>query len=529
MVGLLIRLKLALLKNSLKRSVWRTIGLVLGLLYALGVVIGVLAGMVALRWTSAALTADVTVVAFSALTLGWLLMSLLVFGVDETVDPGKFALLPLRSTDLLPGLFLAGFVGSPGIATVLASSGLIIAWTRDVPLAMAAVVAFPLGVATCVLLSRAGTTAFARFLSSRRFRDFAFVALALLGLLLGVAGNLFGQFAQAGPSQLRSSLTDAAQVAAWTPFGWAWAIPADVARGHWGQAAVHLVLAAGLVAGLWRVWGYFLGLRLVEPTDPAGAAVTVKPNSAIDRLFPASPAGGVATRTLRYWRRDPRYLASVAGFLVAPVIIMVTQLANPDGNAVLAMFAPAILGAFIGVGVAQDLSYDGSALWLHISTGLRGADDRAGRVMSAVVIFGPLLLILLVAAGVLTGEWRLLPAVLGVTITVTLTGLGVGSVVGAVWQWPAPPPGASPFHKGSSGGLPALLSFTVSTLVTLGLSLPTLALVISSIWTPWLAYVSLAVGIITGLIALKLGITRGGAILERRWPEVLKAVSEKAA
>lgn len=163
-------------------------------------------------------------------------------------------------------------------------------------------------------------------------------------------------------------------------------------------------------------------MRLVEPTEPAGT-VTVKPNSAIGRLFPASPAGGVATRTLRYWRRDPRYLASVVGFLVAPVIIMVTQLANPDGSAVLAMFAPAILGVFIGVGVAQDLSYDGSALWLHISTGLRGADDRAGRVMSAVVIFGPLLLILLVAAGVLTGEWRLLPAVLGVTITVTLTGL----------------------------------------------------------------------------------------------------------
>lgn len=189
MVGLLIRLKLTLLKNSLKRSVWRTIGLVIGLLYALGVVIGVLMGMVALRWTSTALTADVTVVAFSALTLGWLLMSLLVFGVDETVDPGKFAVLPLRSTDLLPGLFLAGFVGSPGIATVLASSGSIIAWARNVPLAMAAVVAFPLGVATCLLLSRAGTAGFARYLSSRRFRDFALVALALLGLVMAWPGT----------------------------------------------------------------------------------------------------------------------------------------------------------------------------------------------------------------------------------------------------------------------------------------------------------------------------------------------------
>ena len=41
------------------------------------------------------------------LTLGWLLMSLLVFGVDETVDPAKFALLPVRARELLPGLLVS--------------------------------------------------------------------------------------------------------------------------------------------------------------------------------------------------------------------------------------------------------------------------------------------------------------------------------------------------------------------------------------------------------------------------------------
>ena len=70
--------------------------------------------MVALRFTSLELTADVTVLAFSVLTLGWLLMSLLVFGIDETVDPAKFALLPVRARELLPGLLVAGLVGSTG-------------------------------------------------------------------------------------------------------------------------------------------------------------------------------------------------------------------------------------------------------------------------------------------------------------------------------------------------------------------------------------------------------------------------------
>ena len=104
MVALLVRLKLTLLRNSLKRSTWKTVGLIIAMIYALGVVSLVLAGLVGLRFTSLALTADVTVGAYAALTLGWLLMSMLVFGVDETIDPAKFALLPVRSRELWPGL-----------------------------------------------------------------------------------------------------------------------------------------------------------------------------------------------------------------------------------------------------------------------------------------------------------------------------------------------------------------------------------------------------------------------------------------
>lgn len=91
MVALIVRLKLTLLRNSLRRSVWRTVGLIFGMVYALVVVVAAVAGLVALRWTSTALSADVTVVAFSVLTIGWMALSVLVFGVDETVDPGKFA------------------------------------------------------------------------------------------------------------------------------------------------------------------------------------------------------------------------------------------------------------------------------------------------------------------------------------------------------------------------------------------------------------------------------------------------------
>ena len=383
--------------------------------------------------------------------------------------------------------------------------------------------------ATCFLLSRAATAAFASFLSSRRFRDLAFVALALFGASLGIGGNLIGSFVSTDVDQLRASLGDLAVVAGWSPFGWAWSLPADLARGQWLIAGLHLVLAVALIGLLWVAWGHFLAARLVSPIEGGAESAKVRDSGFVERLYPATPAGGVAARTLRYWRRDPRYLAGIAGFMIAPIVIIVTQLVNPDGSAVVAMMAPSLIGLLVGVSVAQDLSYDGTALWLHISAGLRGADDRAGRVMSTMTVYVPLMLILLAATVIVTGEWRLLPVTVGLTVALMLTGLGVGSTVGALWQWPAPPPGTNPFQKGNSGGLPSLLSFSVTMFGTLILTLPTIALTVWSFFTHWVGYLTLPVGLACGLVAIRIGINQGGKILDRRWPEVMRAVSEKSA
>ena len=528
MVALLVRLKLTLLRNSLKRSIWRTVGLIIATVYALGVVILVLAALIGLRYTSLALTADITVIGYAGLTLGWLLMSMLVFGVDETIDPAKFALLPVRARELLPGLLVAGLISAPGVATVLVGTGLVITWARTVPLTLAALVAVPLGVATCFLLSRAATAVFASFLASRKFRDLAFVGVALLGVAMAVAGNLVSAIVSTDVSELRQSLADLAVVASWSPFGWAWAIPADVSRGAWTVAGLHLMLAIVLVGLLWMAWEHFLARGLVSPMDGGGTASKVRESAAVERLYPATPAGGVAGRTLHYWRRDPRYLAGIAGFLIGPIVLIVTQLINPEGSAAIAVFAPCLLGLLVGFSLAQDLSYDGTALWLHISAGITGAEDRVGRVMSTVTIFLPLTVILLVVAMITTGEWHLLAPAVGLTFALMLTGLGVASLVGTLWQWPAPPPGANPFSQGRAGGLPSLLSFTATMFGTLILTLPTIALVIWAFSTPWVGYLTLPVGLICGFMVLRIGISQGGRVLDRRWPEAMLAVSEKA-
>ena len=50
--------------------------------------------------------------------LGWLLLPLVFFGVDETLDPARFALLPLRRRTLVTGMLAAALVGVPAVATL---------------------------------------------------------------------------------------------------------------------------------------------------------------------------------------------------------------------------------------------------------------------------------------------------------------------------------------------------------------------------------------------------------------------------
>lgn len=528
MVALLVQLKLTLLRNGLRRSVWRTVGLILGAVYALGLVLSAYAGLVALRWTSTTITAEVTVLVYSALTAGWLVLSLLVFGVDETVDPARFALLPVRARELLPGLLAAALVGVPGAATVLVALGLVVTWARTPALAVAAVLAAVLGTVTCVLVSRTATSAFSSFLSSRRFRDLAAILLAVVGATLGIGINLLSRLAQRYLTDPAALLATCAAVASWSPFGWAWALPGDVARGAWAQAALHLVLAVALAAGLWACWTYVLARRLVEPTSGGSGSASVSGGGWIERLYPPGAAGAIATRSLRYWRRDSRHLATLASALVTPLILLVVLWVNPGATSRPTVFVPVVLALLIGTSVAADLSFDGSALWLHVSAGVPGADDRKGRVLAALTVFGPLLLVMHLVVAAPSGAWSDLPAAVGLSAALTLGGLGVGSWIGAIWQWPGPVPGESPFQRGSSGGLPAAASALSVLTGTFVVGLPTLALVLGGVlWRPWLGWLALPVGLLTGLVVLRVGTNQGGRLLDRRWPEALRAVSER--
>lgn len=386
-----------------------------------------------------------------------------------------------------------------------------------------------LGLLTCLLTARVLTSAFARFLRSRRFRDFATALLAVgmgsLGLGINIAAGSMSN-GRHDADELRGQLHRLAEIAGATPFGWAWSLPGLVANHRWALAGLHLVLALVLVTGLGWAWERLLARNLTSPADLGGGGAKVRGATGLaDRLYPATPTGAIAGRCLRYWRRDPRYLSSVAATVVVPVLFIVSQSVGPSGGSAVAAFAPLIIAVVVSMSLSQDTAYDGSALWVHISCGVAGRADRAGRVLALFTWAGPIVALSIPATLAWTHRWSLWPIVVGLSVALMAAGTGVASVVSARWLSPAPAAGGNPFASSGGTGVGSLVAVLLNTTATGVLVLPAVALSVASIWIGWLTWAALAVGVATGFVALVVGIRIGGRLLDRRWPEVLSAIS----
>lgn len=248
------------------------------------------------------------------------------------------------------------------------------------------------------------------------------------------------------------------------------------------------------------------------------------------QAFPATPAGVVAVRSLRYWRRDPRHVIGLVSIVMMPVIIVgsnymiVSANGGPGADGGLFMAVP-VLGLAAGLGLISELSYDGSALWTHITTGLPGRSDRWGRVWAFLVCWLPMLLVALLTAGLLAKTWTPAVPALAAGLGLGLVGMGTSSLFGALWQGSTPPAGDNPFNVGSGGNGAALLSLLVAMVATAVLGAPVIWLAVRGLDDPVWAWGGLAGSLAWGALVLYLDCQWGGSHLDRRWPEVLKAVT----
>jgi ABC-2 type transport system permease protein len=130
---------------------------------------------------------------------------------------------------------------------------------------------------------------------------------------------------------------------------------------------------------------------------------------------------------------------------------------------------------------------------------------------------------LAVASVAVSDTWQILPGLLGITIGVLLTGFGVSSLVSGRFVFMVPAPGESPFTSKPGGGVSLMLSTfatwgMVAILIVPELVLAILGFVLDAAILGW---ISLAVGVLLGSGLLVAGVRLGGAILDRRGPDLL--------
>ena len=516
MVAHLLRLKITLLRNGLRRSPWQLVGLVIGTLYALGLVSLCVGGLFVLRQGEIGLAHTVVVLGGAAALLGWAIVPLAVSAADMTLDPARFTTFAVPLPQLLAGLTLGGLVGIPGVGTSLVALGTVGTWSRNLPAAAGALVGAVLGVLSCVLVSRVMTTATAGLATSRRFRDVSAIVFMIPLVLMGpIAAGIMQGIAGSG-----DFLPRLAGTLSWTPAGAAWSLGGDVAAGSYGAAALKLLIALATLAGLALAWKLLLRRALVTP--PYGG--TSKPRAGglgLFRLFPGTPTGAIAARSLSYWLRDPRYAAALIVVPLMPVLLMFQ--AGQTGSYALLEFVGPLTAFLLAWSISSDVSYDSTAFALHLASGVRGIHDRLGRAVACLIVGLPAVLAFCVGPFFFTGDWTRLPGILGLSLGVLFTGLGLASVVSARYTVAVPLPGDSPFKKPPGNvGQTMAVQFGGMGALTL-LVAPEVGLVAAQFITgsPLPGWINLFLGPALGLALFAGGVRLGGKWLDARGPELL--------
>ncbi|WP_432833301.1 ABC transporter permease [Dactylosporangium sp. CA-092794] len=552
-VSYFVRLKLRILRNTLRpgrpgptegsaRRLGRYSRLIM---FIVGAVFGLCAALLGFgAFAGSSLAGDhlrPTVAAFAgaAVVLAWIFIPLLFFGVDETLDPARFALLPIPRRTLVLGMLAAACFGIPPIVTLLATLGSVLgaAVTGGPGPALVAVLGALVGMCVCIAASRAVTSAFSRMLRSRRVRDLAALLIALLGVSCNPLVQLIVALLQRGESR---QATLVGEVLSWTPLAAPYVAYVDALDGNWALVFVRLLIGVAGVALLLWWWLRTIESAMVGAAAGPGAARRGDTGQSPVRAFIPRPVRflrpsrftGLLSREMRYWLRDPRRRASLISLLATSVVVpfAFTFSASSSQNTGLSkgalVYSLTFAGAFIGLVLVNQFGNDGTAYALHMLTAVPGQLELAARALAVGLLTFPLLTAGTVAVSIFSGHVDQLPAALGVGLAAFGISVGAAGVTSVLAPYPMPDT-SNPFAMNSGrGSAKGFLSF-VSMIVTWALAAP--LPILFSLLPGALTWVLLPIGVAWGLTLAWVGTRVAGGLLERRAPEVLTAITPRRA
>lgn len=508
MAAHVLRLRLALLTASLRGDAAHVARTVAGLAVVAGAVALACWALLTLDDAPARVVLTVTVLGGSAVTLAFLLAPL-VTGIEDPLDPRRFAVLGVAPGPLAGLLSAAGFLSLPVLALIPPAACLVVVWTAHGVSWAVALLSVVLALATCVMLARVGFAVAALVLNERRSRELAGIFLLALLVVVVPVGVFLASLEWRG--RVPAQLADVADILALTPLG-APLATAGTAAADPGAVFGSLTVAVLTLLALVGVW--VLLVRRMLTTTPRPIAVRERGGLGWFTLFPGTPAGAIAARSLVYWMRDRRYLVNIAVIPVAALLTILPLMVVGVPASVIALVPVPLMALFLGWLPHNDLAYDSTAIWMHIAGAVDGVSDRVGRLVPVLLFGVPLLAVTVPLAIWVHGDVNTMPALIGVCAALFLSGLGLSSIASALSPYPVTRPGDSPFQQPQrTGGTAA------QALVLLG----ALAAAVPALWWGWLSltvdpgdtWLALWAGVIAGVVVLVSGVLLGGRVFSR--------------
>ncbi|MGW5401245.1 transporter [Streptomyces sp. NPDC003952] len=521
-----VRLKLSLLRNGLKGSSKRKAAYFGALAFALVVAFFATLGLALLRGNAHAGT--VVVLLAAVLALGWTFVPLFFPTGDETLDPSRLVMLPLRPRPLVRALLASSLVGIGPLFTLCLAIGSVIALARGAAGAAAAVLAVPLLLLGCVALARAVATANVRLLTSRKGRDLALLSGLLIAIGAQVA-NIAGQrlFEAGGLEQLEP----AEAVVRWLPPATAVGMVDSASEGAYGTAAAQLLITLAALGLLLRFWERSLTKLMVTPDgSTVAAAKDKKPaNGAAGggwSLLPDDRTGAAIQRALRYIVRDPKTKSAWVSALAVGLIIPVANAFQGNGSVYLACFASGMLG----VQMYNQFGQDTSAFWMVAQT-IGGARDAylelRARALALALVTVPWTALVAVVTAALVDNWAGLPGALGLALALLGSMLCTGALASARFPYSIPTDGAFKNVAPGQGGL-AWAGIFGGMLASALICSPVIVLAIyfNVADQQSLSWILLPLGVAWGTLATWAGLRLAAPTVARKLPEILLAVSK---
>ncbi|MEU1850408.1 transporter [Streptomyces sp. NPDC019990] len=519
-----VRLKLSLLRNGLRRPGAQRVGYIASAVVVLLFAVLQLVGLIALR--GQAHIESLVVLAAVVLGLGWAVMPLFFPTGDETLDPTRLVMLPLRPQPLVRALLTASLVGIGPLFTLLLLIGSALAVARGAVGFLASAVAVPLALLVCLALARAVAAANVRLLASRKGRDLA----VLSGLLIAIGAQVVNFGAQRLGSAGLGELDPVADVLRWVPPASALAAVHAAGEGSYGIAAGQLALAAGALVALLAVWSRHLTKLMTSPDESTltstETAVRERSSAGLRRLLPAGRTGTVMERSLRYVWRDPKTKAAWVTSLAIGLIVPVFNAWQGTGSVYIACFAAGMLG----IQMYNQFGQDTSAFWivaLTISSPRDAYVELRARALALLLVTLPYAALVTVVTTAMLGDWRRLPEALGLSFALLGAMLATGAWTSARFPYSIPQEGYKNVAPGQTGL--AWISVFGGMIAAAVLCAPVIALAIwlnvSARGDHW-AWLVFPVGTVYGAVLTAVGPRLAAPQTARRLPEILAAVSK---